>query len=420
MCRPGAVPGMTKRLREALIVSDFADVNGGQAMVAIHTAKLLADAGIAVRFFAATGPVSQMLEAPRITVTCLGQHTLLENPNRMAAMLSGLWNRAAARALAEEIARLDPRHTVVLCHGWAKALSPSVGRVLAVSRAPVLYTMHEYFLACPNGGFYDYQAGEICTRTPMSPSCILRNCDARHAAHKAWRLARSAIARGPGKLPRGLRDIAYISETQRRAMAPYLPETARLHHLPNPVAANGPQVDAAANHDFLFIGRLAPEKGGVLFAQAAREAGVQAVFVGDGPDADAIRAANPEAEVTGWLSPNAVQERIAQARAVVFPSLWYECQPLVPIEALLRGVPVVCGRWSAATEMVEHGVSGIIFDQPDTSSLAVALKQVAQLGPFDTSDIAEAASPVQHLARLQDICEELLRGADDQLERSKP
>lgn len=401
-------PDMTRLMTQALIVSDFADLNGGQAKVAIDTACLLADAGVEVRFFAATGPVHPLLEHPGIAVTCLGQHTLLDNPSRLRAMISGLWNRRAARKLADEIARLDAGRAVVLCHGWAKALSPSIGPVLAQSPAPVLYTMHEYFLACPNGGFFDYRAGEICTRVPLSASCCVTNCDSRFAVHKIWRLARGAVARGPGRLPGGLQDIAYISETQSQAMAPYLPSDARLHHLPNPVATAGPPVRAAGNRNFVFVGRLSREKGCVVFAEAARRAGVPAVFVGDGPEADAIRAANPEAVITGWLRPEDVHTHLAEARALVFPSLWYECQPLVPIEALLRGVPVICGDWSAAREVVRHGENGIIYDKPDAETLAGAIARIADVPEFDAGDLAEQASPARHLDRLSAICQDML------------
>ncbi|TNE83016.1 glycosyltransferase family 4 protein [Thioclava sp. L04-15] len=396
------------RLTDVLIVSDFADVTGGQAKVAIDTARLLAGAGLEVSFFAATGPVSLLLSHPKIRVTCLGQHTLLDNPSRMRAMLSGLWNRAAAQALRAEIARHDPAHTVILCHGWAKALSPAIGPVLTGGGLRCLYTMHEYFLACPNGGFYDYRAGEICMRKPLGAACLTHNCDARHAVHKGWRVARQALARGPGRLPGGLSDIAYISRTQCAAMAPYLPRDVRLHHLANPVASDAPPVDATANDAFVFVGRLSPEKGGAIFAEAAKRAGLRAVFVGDGPEAAHIRAINPQAEITGWVTPDEVQEHLACARAVVFPSLWHECQPLVPIEALLRGVPVVTGRWSAAHEVVEDGVNGVIYDRPDAQALADALGRVERIGPFESAGLAEAVSPARHVESLIAICEEML------------
>ncbi|GAA6163509.1 glycosyltransferase family 4 protein [Pelagimonas sp. KU-00592-HH] len=396
------------QVRHVVIVSDFADINGGQAKVAIDSARLLADAGIKVTFFAATGPVHPLLNATGIETVCLDQHTLLDNPSRVNAMLTGLWNASAARALADTLGACDPAHTVIHCHGWAKALSPSIGRVLGASPIPTLYTMHEYFLACPNGGFFDFRKQEICHRSPLSAACLSTNCDARHPAHKAWRSLRTLIANTLGRMPGKLEHIAYISETQRAAMAPYLPASTRLHALPNPVATGGEKVDASRNSEYVFIGRLAPEKGCTLFAKAARKANIPAIFVGDGPEADNIRAVNPDAVITGWVSPEQVQHHISTARAVVFPSLWYEGQPLVPIEALLRGVPVICGSWCAASESVSHGTNGVIFDAPTVDALTQALLDVTRIPPFETPELAELVSPRNHVARLLEIYREML------------
>ena len=52
-----------------------------------------------------------------------------------------------------------------------------------------------------------------------------------------------------------------------------------------------------------------------------------------------VAAAAPSSEITGWLAPDEVKQRLQSARYLAFPSLWYECQPLATIEALLRGVP---------------------------------------------------------------------------------
>jgi len=92
----------------------------------------------------------------------------------------------------------------------------------------------------------------------------------------------------------------------------------------------------------------------------------------------------------------------------VFPSLWYEGQPLVPIEALIRGIPVVCGTWSAASEVVRDGVNGVIYDRPDVAALAAALGRVASVGAFDATELADSVSPTRHLARLLDIYDAML------------
>jgi glycosyltransferase involved in cell wall biosynthesis len=135
---------------------------------------------------------------------------------------------------------------------------------------------------------------------------------------------------------------------------------------------------------------------------------MRAVFVGDGQEANAIRAACPGAEITGWLDSEGVQARLSRARALVFPSLWYEAQGLAAIEALVRGIPVVCGSWCAASEVVEDGVNGVLYDTPDAGALAVALKRVSTLPVVDGSALAKAASPERHLSRLLEIYEAML------------
>lgn len=401
----------TSSAKTVLIVGDFADVNGGQAKVAIDSAKLLADEGRRVVFFAGTGPVSDTLTHENIEVVCLDGQTLAEATNRAGAAIKGLWNRDAARALGDTIEKLDPKSTVLHCHGWSKALSPSIGPQLASSALPVIYTMHEYFLACPNGGFYDYQSREICTRKALSLSCTMTNCDVRHWSHKAWRVARSTVAKTVGRLPSGLTHVAYISKLQKQVMEPYLSKDATLHYVPNPVAYEGPSVDWRANDDLLFVGRLSAEKGGRLFAQAARQVEAKAVFIGDGDERAALEAEFPEFEFTGWLSESEVADRLARARALVFPSLWYECQPLVPMEALLRGVPVVTGAWTAAAESVDHGRSGIVVQSRDADAFAEGIRALDTLDAFDSTALADLVSPQNHVARLCEIYDGMLARA---------
>lgn len=397
-----------KPLDRVLIVGDFADVTGGQAKVAIDSARLLADHGIAVTFFAACGPVSARLDHPGIEVICLEQKTILDDPNRLRAMRSGIWNGAARKALRDVAQRFDPARTVLHCHGYAKALSPSIGPELASGPLRSVFTMHEYFLACPNGGFYDYNRHEICTRRPLGASCLATNCDVRSAAHKAWRVLRGAVAAGPGRLPRGLRHVIYISEKQRQVMQGRLPPGTVWHKVLNPIDTGGPPVDARANKTLVFVGRLSPEKGGLQLARVARALDMPVLFIGDGPEAGAIRAANPAARITGWLGPEAVQAHLAEARALVFPSTWYEVQGMVTIEALLRGIPVVCGAWSAASEVIRDGENGALYAVPRDADLIAALRRLPGIGPFRAPDLAAAVAPRAHLARLLEVYDTVL------------
>lgn len=390
-----------------IIVSDFCDLQGGQAKVAIDSARLLAEAGYDVIFFGASGVPDPRLDHPKIRVVGLGQVPLANGGLRVA--LAGLWNGTAATELRDLITTEAGQGTVVHVHGFAKALSPAIGPVLATAPVPVIYTLHEYFLACPNGGLFDYQERRICTRMPMSAACIMAHCDARQRSHKAYRLLRQIILHRVGKLPQSLCHIVVLTERQRQIMAGHLPKNAQLHLLANPVTSPPKSPNTRSRSGpFAFVGRLSPEKGAPLFARAAALAKVPAMFIGDGADAAAVRSANPDAEITGWLAHSDVQERLSQARALVLPSLWYECQPLVMLEALSMGVPVVAGRWISGTDCITDGVNGVLFDNPEPEPLAAAL-QVAQTIPdFDPAPFRARFAPTAHLSGLLDIYQNAL------------
>jgi glycosyltransferase involved in cell wall biosynthesis len=152
-----------------------------------------------------------------------------------------------------------------------------------------------------------------------------------------------------------------------------------VHVVPNPIAiGHHPPADVAANSEFIAVGRLSRDKGPALFAEAARKAQVSAVFVGAGDEETAIRQANPDAEISGWLEPARVQARIRAARAVVSSSLWYEVQPLATLEAAAHGVPAIVPDNTAFTELVPNGVTGLWFRGGDVDDLGDKLKRLAE------------------------------------------
>ncbi len=362
-----------------VIVNDHAHVRGGADRVALGAAAGFADAGHRVTLFTAVGPVDEALARhPRVTVVCLQQADILRDPQRLRAARQGIWNTAAARAFRRIASAWDGRDTVVHVHSFTKALSAAVPHAATALGLRTVLTLHDYFLGCPNGGFFEYPVMEICRRDPLGLSCLACQCDARSRAHKLWRFARTWVQNRVAELPRRLDCVITLSALNRETARRFLPAGTRLVTVPNPVeVARAEPVRVEQNAAFVFAGRLEPYKGPQLLAEAATLCGGAAVFCGAGPAADRVRALNPAARLTGWLEPAALQAELGRARALVFPSLWPETFGLTALEALARGIPVIASRGTAAEEQVQHDVNGLLFERGSAASLAEMMRRLA-------------------------------------------
>lgn len=364
-------------LERIVVISDFGTVVGGAAKVAIASSRGLALAGFAVDFFCGVGPLAPDLHTSGVATHCLDQSDILNDANRLHAALSGLWNRTAASRLKTLLAGCDPEKTIVHVHSWTKCLSPSVIRAISASGVPLVVTIHDYFTACPNGGFFDYPRLSICDRRALSAKCVVSNCDARNYGHKAWRVARQLISARVAGVPRSLNSIIYVSDLSKRVLQSYFSTDARWFKVGYPVdVERTDRVPAEENRDFIFVGRLTPEKGVCLFAEAAARAGVSALIVGDGTERGRIERSWPQVRIVGWVSTSRVQELMRSARALVFPSLWYEGQPLVVLEALASGLPVLVGDHNGSRESVSDNVTGLVFPQGNIEALAAAMRRM--------------------------------------------
>jgi glycosyltransferase involved in cell wall biosynthesis len=365
---------MTGHRPHLVIVNDFAHINGGTAMVALSSAAALARRGYPVTLFAAVGPVLAELTREGVDAICLGQHEIAADPNRLRAAVGGLWNRTAGRRMREVLRNLDPSDTVIHVHGWTKGLTGAPVAEAIQRRFPVVATLHDYFVACPNGGFYDFQKSRICPLPAMSLSCLARNCDKNGYSQKAWRVVRQMIQRRRGHIPDRLRHFITVSSFSRKIMQPYLPPDARLYDVPNPIwTAPESCANPGGNELFAYVGRLSPEKGALLFAKAVQKAGVPAVFIGDGEQRGAIASLCPEAVITGWVPPAEVQRQLCLARVLVLPSLCHETQGMTVLEAAACGLAAVVPDTCAAREAVIDGETGLWFRGGSVDDLAAKL-----------------------------------------------
>jgi glycosyltransferase involved in cell wall biosynthesis len=408
-----------------VVVNDSARVNGGVSQVALSSAAGLAQRGHRVVVLAA-GEAESPAAARGFRTVFTGQHEIADDPHRSRAVVQGIWNLRARRAMHGILDALDPAGTVVHLHGWSHALSSSVvGEVLRM-RFPLVTTLHEYFAACPNGGFFNYNTLAHCALTPMSAQCVATHCDSRGYPHKVWRVVRQAVQQRAG-FPAGARHFISVSDFSARILKPYLPSQAVVHAVRNPIDAERLQpADVAANEGFIFVGRLSPEKGAGLFIRAAGALGAAVTIVGDGALRQELARACPGARMTGWLGARQVAAELRSARALVLPSLWYETQGLVVGEAAAEGVPALVPRESAASEFVVDGLTGLHFTSGDEHDLRAKMAML-HTDPHLAARMGQAAfdrywndppTPQRHVDALESVYRFVI--ADEQARRAEP
>lgn len=135
--------------------------------------------------------------------------------------------------------------------------------------------------------------------------------------------------------------------------------------------------------ELVFVGRLAPVKGLRILLDALERVEhppVRLTVVGDGPDRPHLEAAaaplGPRVRFTGYLSQAEVAETLAKAHLVVLPS-FAEGVPVMLMEAMAAGLPVIATTIAGTGELVADGVSGRLVPPGDVEGLAAAIAALA-------------------------------------------
>ena len=339
-----------RKIKNVVIVNDFNYVQGGASKVAIDTAKILKGQGIKVFFFSAVNKENEKINGVKYIST--NQQEALKEKNKIKGAINGIYNLKAKKELKKLLKTLDRDNTIIHVHGWTKALSSSVFDIAFKMRFKVVLTLHDYFTACPNGGYFNYKKNEICKFKPLSWKCIKCNCDSRNYGFKLYRLIRQFVQNKIVKLNDKLENVITISEFSEKILKTTQGKNTRVTRIYNPIdiEKNLEKVDPSKNEYYLYVGRVSKEKGVDLFCQAISELDYKGIVVGDGDERQKLETEFPNIEFTGWKNKDEVKQYMKGAKALIFPSKWYEGAPLTPLEAMQYGVPCICSNVSAAVD----------------------------------------------------------------------
>ena len=366
---------MTGRVKNIIVVDDTADNYGGTAQIAYVTCRILRDCGYNVIYFAGAGPIHERLSDFRVEV--VRDSAFLDSPNKLSGALEGLHSKKAYSRLRSLLNEFNPSDTVLHVHSWTHALSSSIFDAIADFGFKSLVTLHDYFLVCPNGGFYNFQTNEICKLNACSRACIFCNCDKRSYFQKLYRLVRTALQNR--SISRANPTFCYLSSFTYNIMQGNRFDSGKPIILPNPIAIdNDYHLGAPPNRRcYLFVGRLDKEKNPALFCEALTRLGLPGTLCGTGTEYDRLRRQYPNLEFRGWCDKDALDTEYKSNRALVMTSSLYEASPLVCLEAMFAsGIPSVVPDTCGAISYIDNEVNGFHFKNKNLDSLCETLLKV--------------------------------------------
>jgi len=170
-------------------------------------------------------------------------------------------------------------------------------------------------------------------------------------------------------------DVVLVSEFQRTLFAG-LPVTAVV---PNGIDTNAFTFFDRPGDYVAYIGAFTPGKGPLVAIDAARRAGVPIKLAG--PDSVYFREAivpklGRDVEYVGEVDHAGKVELLGNAHATVFAPQWPEACPLVVLESMACGTPVVASGNGPIPEIVAAPAGGLCVDDGE---LVPALEHVARL-----------------------------------------
>jgi glycosyltransferase involved in cell wall biosynthesis len=361
--------------------------------------------------------------------------------DNLALARATVFNRTSYDALCTIIR--EQRPDVVHVHNTLPLLSAAVFYAANALGVPVLQTLHNYRLLCPNALFFrdgrvcedclgaTFALGGVrhgCYRGSKAASAVVAGTTAWHTLSGTWRNRVDAY-------------IALTEFAREKFIAGGLP-AEKIIVKPNFVtiddgAGNRENLENTENSensenslhtrtDALFVGRLSPEKGILtllrawkLFMEqqsafsaassAASTATATLRIVGDGPLESEIRRivsseAIPNVVLLGRKTPTEVLEQMRTARCLVFPSELYETFGKSMIEAFACGTPVICSRLGAMQEIVSDYAAtqavkpptGFLAEAGNAESFAQSLRECWALPAADYATLCHNARQTYH------------------------
>ena len=267
-------------------------------------------------------------------------------------------------------------------------LTPSIIYAIKKRNIPLVQTVHDYQMICPNHLLYSLEEAKPCERCINGSKF---NCFKYGCIHGSK--AKSLIGVIEAKLYSLLKTYKkvdlyvcpskFLEEKLLSADSLYSGKTFTIHNfiekkpMPEKTDTEKPYV--------AFASRLSVEKGVGILAKAAKLLpDITFKIAGTGPDDECLKNI-PNVNMLGFLTGDELISLIANAKVMILPSVWYENCPLNILETHAFGVPVITMNSGGMAELVEDGKTGLLIKESTAEATAEAINKCFEDEEFYSS-----------------------------------
>ncbi|MBQ9438046.1 MAG: glycosyltransferase family 4 protein [Lachnospiraceae bacterium] len=295
-----------------------------------------------------------------------------------------------------EVRKLIREHRIDILwvHNTLMRVSPSVYYAGFHSGIPVLQTVHNFRLFCPGALCYREEAsaekgvpaGKICT------DCIEGgfSCAIKHKCYRGSRLQTAflVLQLSLHRILGTYKKLHYICLTDfsknlflqgmgKHIDASHVWVKPNFVNLPDEIISSIAKDTEGKNPYYLYLGRLEKSKG-IPWLLKEWEGNRTLLIAGEGTLKEAVEEAsrkNPCIHYLGALSHEEALRYLAGAEALLFPSEWYENFPMVILEAMALGTPVICRDIGNGASIVKEIANDLVIQDHEALKDKLAVHQ---------------------------------------------
>ncbi len=400
-----------------LSINNYYYYRGGAETVFLEHNRMFERLGWRVVPFAMRHPENLQTDWARYFIDEIefGHHySLAGRIARVPKIIYSSESRRQVRALVR-----DTHPNIAHAHNVYHHLSPSVLAALKRRGVPVVLTLHDLKLACPEAHMLTHDG--ICERCRGGRlhNVVVHRCikGSRMLSGVVW--LEALVNRVLRSYQKSVDCFVVPSRFYMDKLRDWGVLGDNAVHVPNFIDPDVYVPGWAPSDTFVYFGRLSKEKGVATLVRGAARAGVKLRVIGTGPEEPALRALavdlGADVEFAGYHSGEALRARVRECRAVVLPSEWYENAPMSVLEAYALGKPVIGARIGGIPELVREGETGAVFDSGSVSALADTLcdwaayphEQIVSAGMAGRAWVEDEFSLRRYEQRMQNIYHDL-------------